>query len=162
MRTAWVWQTLTIPVALAATIGLATPAHGVAGSPADNSQASQAAKPQPGSCDREAENLVGQKAVRIGGQTERPAKIRHVSPKHPQLPPGRTVGTGFWVGEMLVDRTGAVAHIWVLREPRITPPFPPFNQAILDALQQWKYEPFLQKGEPVPICITVTVNIHWQ
>jgi hypothetical protein len=62
----------------------------------------------------------------------------------------------------VVDRTGAVAHIWVLREPRITPPFPPLNQAILDALQQWKYEPFLKKGEPVPICITVTVNIDWQ
>jgi len=62
MRTACVWQTVTIPVALAATvgltIGLATPAHGAAGSPADNSQASQAAKPRPGSCDREAAKLV--------------------------------------------------------------------------------------------------------
>jgi outer membrane biosynthesis protein TonB len=41
-------------------------------------------------------------------------------------------------------------------------PFPAFNNAITDAMQQWEFEPLLVQGKPAAFCMTVTVNINWQ
>jgi hypothetical protein len=116
---------------------------------------------RPGVCEREAEKLVGQKAVRIGRSMLAPKKLRHVPPKYPELPPG-TAGSGVWLGEVLINNTGKVAHVWPIREVKFAPPFPAFNNAITDAMQQWEFEPLLVLGKPMAFCMTVTVNINWQ
>ena len=116
---------------------------------------------RPGVCDREAEKLVGQKAVRIGGSVRAPRKLRDVPPKYPEQPPG-TVGSGIWLGEALISNTGRVAHVWPIREVKFVPPFPAFNNAIADAMKQWEFEPLLVQGKPAAFCMTVTVNINWQ
>jgi hypothetical protein len=90
-----------------------------------------------------------------------PKKLRDVPPKYPELPPG-TVGSGVWVGEVLINNTGKVAHVWPIREVTFVPPFPAFNNAITDAMQQWEFDPLLTEGKPTTFCMTVTVNINWQ
>jgi protein TonB len=112
-------------------------------------------------CEREAEKLLGQKAVRVGRSIRAPKKLRDVPPKYPQLPPG-TRGSGVWLGEVLIGSSGKIARVWALREVRFVPPFPPFNNAITDAIRQWEFEPVLVQGKAMPVCVTVTVNINWQ
>ena len=116
---------------------------------------------RPGVCEREGESVLGQKPVRVGGSIAAPKKVRDVSPKYPELPPGTTVG-GIWVGEALVDTSGKVTRVWPIREIRVKPPFPAFNSAITDAIRQWEFEPLSVEGKSVPGCMTVTVHINLQ
>lgn len=120
-----------------------------------------AAADRSGVCEREAEKLLGQKAVRIGRSTRAPKKLRHVPPNYPELPPG-TQASGVWLGEILIDNSGKVARVWALREVRFVPPIPAFNNAIADAIQQWQFEPLLVQGKARPACMTATININWQ
>ena len=114
-----------------------------------------------GVCEREAESLVGQKAVRIGRSVRAPKKLRDVPPKYPELPPG-TQASGVWLGEMLINNSGKIVRVWTLREIRFAPPFPAFNDAITHAIRQWEFEPLLVEGKALPVCMTVTININWQ
>lgn len=115
----------------------------------------------PDVCEREAEKLVGQKAIRIGRSVPAPKQLRHVPPKYPELSPG-TVASGVWLGEVLIDNTGKVAHVWPIREVKFVPPFPAFNNVIPDAIHQWAFEPLRVRGKAAAFCMTVTVNINWQ
>jgi hypothetical protein len=42
------------------------------------------------------------------------------SPDFPPLPPGVRYGSS-WMGEVLIDRAGQVAHVWVLRDATVAP-----------------------------------------
>jgi hypothetical protein len=67
-----------------------------------------------------------------------------------------------WVGEVLINNAGKVAHVWPIREVQFVPRFSAFNDAMTDAMQQWEFEPLLVQGKPAAFCITVTFNINWQ
>jgi|ERR1051325_5225721 hypothetical protein len=112
-----------------------------------------------GVCEREAEKLLGQKPVRIGGSIPAPNKVRSVPPHYPELPHG-TTGSGMWIGEVLIDKTGKAARVWPIREVILKPAFPIFNQAIVDSVGSAEYEPVLLNGAPTPFCMTVTVSIE--
>ena len=116
---------------------------------------------QPGTCEREAEKLLHQTAVRIRGAVRAPKKIRDARPKYPETPAG-TIGTGVWIGEALINDSGKIVGVWPMREVEFTPPFPSFNSAIRDAIRQWEFEPVIVRGKPAPVCMTVTVNINWR
>jgi hypothetical protein len=116
--------------------------------------------PRPGICQRNAEKLVGQKAVRINRSVHDPKKIRNVLPRYPDLPP-HTSASGGWFGEILINQVGRIAHVWPLREASLAPPFPAFNRAISDAIQQWEFEPTIIEGKAVPVCLSVAINIDW-
>ena len=57
---------------------------------------------------------------------------------------------------MLIDPRGKVLEVFVRREPKFTPPFPAFTNAIIAAMRQWEYEP-----STVPVCMAVTILINW-
>src|SRR5262245_54912964 len=88
---------------------------------AQSSDSTEKGATRSGVCEREAEKLVGQKPVRIGGSVRAPQKLRDVPPKYPEQPPG-TVGSGMWLGEALINNTGRVAHVWPIREVKFVPP----------------------------------------
>jgi hypothetical protein len=114
-----------------------------------------------GSCLREGAKFTGKKAITPGKGVRPPKRIRDVKPDYPELPPG-TVGSGMWIGELLLGTDGKVAHVWAIREVQFTPPFPEFNQAIADAVHRWEYEPLVLQSGATPVCITVTVTINWR
>ena len=112
-------------------------------------------------CEKESEKLWGQKPVRIGGSMRPPKKLRSVAPQYPDLPP-ETLGSGIWLGEVLIGDSGKVAYVWPIREVIFSPPFPAFNNAITDAIRQWEFAPLLVQGQPMPVCMTVSMTIDWQ
>ena len=113
-----------------------------------------------GMCEREAEKLLGQKPVRIGGSIRQPKKSREMKPNYPKLPPG-TTASGMWIGEALVNPEGKVTQVWPIREVILKPIFPAFNSAMADAIRSWEFEPVLLDRKPTPFCMTVSVNIDF-
>jgi protein TonB len=59
---------------------------------------------------------------------------------------------GAVVIEAIIDIDGKV------REARVLRPLPMLDQAALDAVRQWEYEPTLLAGQPIAVVMTVTVT----
>jgi outer membrane biosynthesis protein TonB len=116
---------------------------------------------QTGVCEREGATFVRSKPRMLREWQRPPRKVRDVRPAYPELPPG-TRGSGVWIGEVLLDESGKVSHIWTIRQARLSRPFPAFNSAILDAVRQWQFEPFVVESEARPVCMTVSVTINWR
>lgn len=89
--------------------------------------------------------------VRVGGDIVPPKKIGDVAPVYPEE--ARDAGIqGIVIIEAIIDPRGNVTNTRVLRS------IPALDQAALDAVTQWKYEPTLLEGEAVPLVMTITVN----
>ena len=102
-----------------------------------------------------AELVGGQAAVRVGGPVRPPAKIHDAKPVYP--PDAFAAGVqGVVVMEAIVDESGGVKELRVLRG------VPMLDQAALDAVRQWRYEPTMLNGVYVPVIMTVTVNFSLQ
>jgi TonB family protein len=90
-------------------------------------------------------------AYRVGGDIHPPRKVKDVPPVYPAEALNAKV-QGVVLLEATVDATGTVSDAKVLRS------IPLLDQAALDAVKQWEYEPTLLNGQPVPVVLTVTVN----
>ena len=88
--------------------------------------------------------------LRAPAQAPAPEKLRHVDPT---LPAGAPLA-GVVVLEIEVSARGNVVQAKVLRGLD-----PVSNQAALDAVVRWKYEPTAVAGTPVHVLLTVTVPI---
>ena len=89
--------------------------------------------------------------IRIGGDVPPPRKIHDVPPVYP--PAARTAGVqGLVVLEATIDPTGEVSDIKVLKS------VPELDEAAITAVDQWKYEPTLVDGVPVPVAMAITIN----
>lgn len=89
--------------------------------------------------------------VRVGSNIREPRKIFHVDPAYPEL--ARLAGvTGVVVLDAFIDRNGRVTHFSVLEST------PLLDQAAMDAVRLWRYEPTVLNGVAVPIVMTVTVQ----
>jgi protein TonB len=93
--------------------------------------------------------------VRVGGNIKPPVKIRDVKPVYPQLAFDSAV-QGVVIMEVMIDTAGSVATARVLRS------IPLLDQAALDAVRQWQFQPTMLNGSPVPVIMTVTVNFTLQ
>jgi TonB family protein len=93
----------------------------------------------------------GSNAVRVGGAIRAPAIIKRVNPTYPDDARAARV-QGVVIIEATVSANGTVADARVLRS------VPMLDQAALDAVRQWVYEPTRVNGVAVPVIMTVTVN----
>lgn len=93
----------------------------------------------------------GDPPVRIGGQIKEPRKLKHVAPVYPAEAQSANV-QGIVILEIHIDQDGQVT------DARIVRPVALLDQAALDAVLQWEFEPTLLNGQPVPVIMTVTVN----
>jgi TonB family protein len=91
--------------------------------------------------------------VRVGGNIRTPVKIAGAAPLWPA--PARQAGIG---GVVLVEIT--IGPDGGIKDARILRSIPLLDQAALDAVRQWRYEPTLLNGMPVPVIMTVTVNFQ--
>jgi TonB family protein len=90
-------------------------------------------------------------AVRVGGNIRPPTRTQFVEPAYPQT--ARTAGVqGVVILELVIGEDGAVSNARVLRS------IPLLDQAALDAVRQWRYEPTLLNGVPTRAIMTATVN----
>ncbi len=90
-------------------------------------------------------------ALRIGGQIREPRKIKHVNPVYPDVALQARV-QGVVILEATIGRQGRVTAVRVLRG------IPLLDQAAVDAVRQWVYEPTRVNGVAVSVIMTVTVN----
>jgi TonB family protein len=95
--------------------------------------------------------VKGYIARRVLRPGQPPKKLVNVQPIYPQEAQDAKV-TGVVVVDMILDGDGTVHEAWV------TQSVPMLDQAALDAVRQWKFEPTLLNGAPVPVRITVSVN----
>ena len=88
---------------------------------------------------------------RVGGGIRAPTKVVDVAPVYP--PEAREDRVqGVVILEVTLSRTGEVSDVEMVRST------PLLDEAAVAAVRQWRYEPTLVDGEPVPVLMTVTVN----
>lgn len=93
--------------------------------------------------------------LRIGGHIKEPKKIKDVRPVYPAVAQDARV-QGIVILEVRIDEDGRVS------DARIVRPVALLDQAALDAVLQWEYEPTMLDGRAVPVLMTVTVNFTLQ
>ena len=93
------------------------------------------------------------KVVRVGGQLVAPERVRYVQPVYPQLAVASHI-SAIIILEAQVDIRGIVKTVSVLRG------HPLFDDAAVEAVQQWRYKPLLLNGEPTEFILTVTVAFN--
>jgi len=93
----------------------------------------------------------GTAPVRVGGEIKEPQKIKNVAPVYPEDAKNARV-EGQVIVEAIIGVDGKVKNGRVLRG------VPLFNQAALDAVNQWVYSPTTLNGVPVEVVMTVVVN----
>jgi TonB family protein len=86
---------------------------------------------------------------RVGGGITPPRRFGNASYPADALAAGVD---GAVVAEILVDESGIVVDARVLRS------IPPLDDAALKAVREWRYDPTIVDGKPVPVKMTVTVN----
>ncbi len=94
-------------------------------------------------------------AVRVGGSIRAPIRSLAVNPIYPPEAQRARI-QGVVILEIHIGADGAVANARILRS------IPALDQAALDAVRQWRYEPTLLNGVPVPVIMTATVNFALQ
>jgi TonB family protein len=97
------------------------------------------------------ELVDGVKPVRVGGTIKPPVKTTHVDAVYPADALASGVG-GVVILQATIDTVGNVVAAQVLKS------IPMLDQAAIDAVEQWKFEPTLLNGVPTPLIMTVTVN----
>ena len=89
--------------------------------------------------------------VRVGGEITAPRLLHRVDPVYPLLAQ-RALVQGVVIVEATVDRDGRVEEIRVLRSHSL------LDNAAVDAVRQWVYEPLMLNGLPQPFVLTVTLS----
>lgn len=106
-------------------------------------------KPMP----REVEKVGGivRGTIRAEGDIKPPRLLGKVNPVYPEI--ARQAGVeGIVILETVTDIQGNVVNVRVLRS------IPLLDQAAVDAVRQWKYEPVVIDGKPRGIVFTITVR----
>jgi protein TonB len=91
--------------------------------------------------------------VRVGGSITAPRKIRHENPVYPPIAIAARI-QGTVILEATIDETGTVVNLRVLRS------IPLLDQAAIESVLKWKYEPTRLNGSPVPILMSVSVTFE--
>jgi TonB family protein len=89
--------------------------------------------------------------VKVGGDIKPPVRIKNVPPEYPADAQAARI-QGIVIVEATINEEGRVTNATVVRS------VPLLDQAALDAVRQWLYEPTLLEGRAVPVIMRVTVN----
>lgn len=89
--------------------------------------------------------------LRVEGDMRPPRKIKDVPPEYPAVAQDARA-QGVVILEARIDESGNVSDTRTLRS------IPLLDQAAIDAVKQWQYEPTLLNGTPVAVIVTVTVS----
>jgi protein TonB len=89
--------------------------------------------------------------VRVGGAVLAPRRTQYVEPIYPRIAQATRTGARI-VLEATIDEQGRVQNL------RVLTPAPLFEQAAIDAVSQWRYEPTRLNGQAVAVLLIVTIN----
>jgi protein TonB len=93
------------------------------------------------------------KPVRVGGLVQAPKLVNRVEPLYPEI--ARAARTSaVLILEATVGADGRVRDVKVLRGQ------PLFDPSAVEAVRQWRYQPLLLNGIPVPFIVTITLKFN--
>ncbi len=93
-------------------------------------------------------------AVKARDAVNPPRLLKSVEPVYP--PEGRQrVERGFVMLNVRTDVQGNVKNVMVIRSSNEI-----FNEAAISAVKQWKYEPYLEDGQPKELVFTVSLRFE--
>jgi protein TonB len=92
-------------------------------------------------------------AVKAEGEIKPPKLIKEVVPVYPEIARQSHV-EGVVILSVRTDESGKVVDAMVLRS------IPLLDQAAIDTVKQWVYEPMIVDGKPRPVVFTVTVRFQ--
>jgi protein TonB len=87
----------------------------------------------------------------VGGEIKAPRKVKDAAPDYPSAARRARI-EGIVIIEATIDARGRVQQARVLRS------IPQLDEAALDAVRQWEYEPTRINGVATPVIMTVTVR----
>ena len=93
------------------------------------------------------------KPVRVGGMVRTPKLLNRVNPQYPEIAKAART-SALLILEATVGIDGRVQDVKVLRG------HPLFDDAAVSAVRQWRYQPLLLNGIPMPFVATVTVQFN--
>jgi len=91
-------------------------------------------------------------ALRVKGEIRPPKLIKRVEPVYPEEARKEGIG-GIVILEARTDEQGGVEAVRVVKSESSL-----LNQAAVEAVKQWKYEPFIKEGKPRRLVFSVTVK----
>jgi TonB family protein len=91
----------------------------------------------------------------VGGDVKQARLISSVPPVYPAMAKAQHVSGNVTV-DALIDANGRVTTMKVVSGPSL------LQQAAMDALKQWKYQPAMLDGKAVPMHLSVTIQFHLQ
>jgi protein TonB len=97
--------------------------------------------------------LPGHGPYRVGGKVQAPRIIRQVQPIYPIIAKEARV-TGQVAIDCVIDEHGDIAQLKVVSGS------PLLMTAAVNAVEQWKYQPTLLNGVPIPVEMVVTVTFQ--
>jgi TonB family protein len=105
---------------------------------------------------RNLKNVAGEdlKPMRAIGDIKQPKLIRRIDPIYPDIARKNKVA-GIVVLEVTTDINGKVQEARVLRS------IPLLDQAAIDTVKKWEYEPYIFEGKPRGLIFTVTVTFTY-
>ncbi len=92
-------------------------------------------------------------AVKVEGEIKPPRMTKEVSPVYPEEARQARI-EGVVILAVRTDINGRVKNTKILRS------IPKLDQAAIEAVKQWVYEPLLKDGKPVEAVFTVTVRFQ--
>ncbi len=104
----------------------------------------------------EAEPEVKSVAIRVGGAVKRPELLSGPQPRYSEL--ARKAGLhGVVILEAIIDEEGRVTNLEILKSVSRE-----LDQAALDAVRQWRYQPATLENRAVKVIFNLTVNFQLQ
>ncbi len=101
------------------------------------------------------EEPTAREPVRVGSRVMANKLVHKVDPEIPGRP-GSSRPLDQFILSIVVDKNGVVQQVKVWQGAE---DHPPSNSAATDAVKQWRYEPFLLDGKPVPVRTTVLLRM---
>jgi protein TonB len=96
--------------------------------------------------------IASAQPYRVGGEVKAPVVTYKVEPTYTEEARRERI-SGIVILETLIDRTGAVKDVTVLK------PLPAgLSEAAVDAVKQWTFKPGTINGEAVDVVFNLTVN----
>ena len=100
--------------------------------------------PAPSNSPVSANSGAQNRRLRVGGAIKPPIRLVNVNPVYPE--DAKAAGIeGVVILEIVIGQDGSVIEVQVVRS------IPELDQAAIDAVSQWQYQPTLLNGEPVEI-----------
>ena len=94
--------------------------------------------------------------IRVGGAVKRPELLSGPQPRYSEL--ARKAGTqGVVILEAVIDEEGRVTNLQVLKSVSRE-----LDQAAVEAVSQWRYQPATLEGRAVKVIFNLTVNFQLQ